>query len=79
MLTYSSSLKASAGLYVARKLLNYDIIWTKEMELITGYKEKDLKDAVINYHNLIKLIPLISLNSTKKKYSDIKLFSNLKA
>lgn len=74
MLNYSSSIKAASCLYIARKLLQYEEIWTKELEICTGYKDNDLEDAILNYNKLINLIPVITLNSTKKKFSDKKYF-----
>lgn len=73
-LEFSASIKASTCLLIARKLLEYEIIWPIELVVITGYSEEDLQECFIRLSQILSFVPKLELKSTKMKYSDKKYF-----
>jgi hypothetical protein len=72
MLNYIPSLKAAASLYIARKILKLECSWTKTLQMITGYLERDLKTCARDLCNILELIPKLSLKSCMNKFASPK-------
>ncbi len=71
MIFYSPSLKASAALYLSRKILKVDNnnYWTNTLQFHTGFSERDLDKCAKDLFNILELVPNITLTSCKNKFA----------
>lgn len=76
-LNFLPSVLAASSLYISRKLLEncpLEDLWSDEMEFYTGYSVDDLEDCVKLLYKTFKMVPNVSLTSSKRKFSDKKYF-----
>ena len=73
-MVYPSSVKAASCLFISRTLLQCIEIWPDELIACSGYTVEDMEDCVTKFYEIIKLVPNLTLISTKKKYADKKYF-----
>lgn len=71
-LKYPASIRAAACLYISRNMLQYSDLWSQELIACCTYSKEDIEECVMCFYSIIKLIPNITLCSTKKKYADKK-------
>jgi hypothetical protein len=71
MLIYPPSMKASAALFLSRKILKIDApnCWNNTLQFHTNYKEKELVNCAKDYCSILELVPRISLKSCYKKFA----------
>jgi hypothetical protein len=69
MLNYIPSLKAAASLYIARKILKMECSWTKTLQMVSGYQERDLKTCARDLCNILEFVPKLTLKSCMNKFS----------
>lgn len=72
MLEYSSSLRAAASLYIARKLLKIEPTWSKDLQLVTNFQERDLKACAKVLCNILELASKLTLKACEIKFSHSK-------
>lgn len=70
-LKYSSSLKASSALYIARKILKVDPSnsWGTVLQKHSEYKESELKICSRDFCSILQMMSKISLKAFHKKFS----------
>jgi len=71
---FPSSVKAAACLFISRKLLQFKEVWPEELTICSGYTKENIEECIASFYHIIKLIPNLTLCSTKKKYADKKYF-----
>ncbi len=71
---FASSVKAAACLFISRKLLQFRDVWPEELIVCSGYTKESIDDCIATFYHIIKMIPGLTLHSTKKKYADKKYF-----
>lgn len=71
---FASSVRAAACLFISRKLLQLREIWPEELVICSGYSKESIEECIASFYHIIKLIPTLTLCSTKKKYADKKYF-----
>ena len=66
---YIPSIKATAALYIARKILKIQPAWTKTLESTTGVTESSIKNYAKELCNLIDLSHKMTLKACMTKFS----------
>jgi cyclin B len=73
-LRFTSSVRAAAALFISRKLLQIRDVWPEELVISSGHTKESLEECIASLYRIIKMIPSLTLCSTKKKYADKKYF-----
>jgi cyclin B len=72
MCEFSSSTRAAASLFVARKVLRIEPSWNKELVVVSNYQERDLKSCAKDLCNILEYAPKVTLKACQVKFSSLK-------